>query len=205
MFSGTGQMDMNSKLGTCIYELCKDQKYRNIFEVGTWNGQGSTICVMNAIINKENSILYSLEADEIQFKNAVKFWENKQVGNKLNLLHGTLHKIMADTEHIKQHSNGIIPYYREHYFPEKNMLTANQIIDIDNISDIDIIILDGGEYSTKEDFNILLNKNPKVIILDDSNVYKCAGCREQLISDVNWNIYKEDLVDRNGWSIFIHK
>jgi len=79
MFEGDGQINMNGKLGNEIYNICKKEEYCNIFEVGTWNGQGSTICVMNAIINKPNSILYSIESDINQFRKAVDFWENKPI------------------------------------------------------------------------------------------------------------------------------
>jgi hypothetical protein len=202
-FSGRGQINMNSKFGQEIYEICKNDKYRNIFETGTWNGQGSTVCVMNAIINKENSILYSLEADKKQFKKAIEFWMDKSTKNKLNLMNGILHTKIADEDDIRKKSGGVIPFYNEHYIPEKNLLDPNNIINIEYIQNIDIIILDGGEYSTREDFNLLLAKNPKVIILDDCNVYKCKDIRKTLLEDENWNIYKENLNDRNGWSIFI--
>ncbi len=79
MFSGTGQINMDSNLGKEIYEICKNDTYRNIFETGTWNGQGSTVCVINAIINKENSVLYSLEADIGQFQKATEFWKASTV------------------------------------------------------------------------------------------------------------------------------
>jgi predicted O-methyltransferase YrrM len=92
MFSGTGQINMNSVFGNEIYKLCKRDNIRNIFEVGTWNGEGSTICVMNAIIEKyNNSILYSIEADSIQYSKAVNYWNNKDSKDKLVLLKGVLH------------------------------------------------------------------------------------------------------------------
>lgn len=205
MFEGDGQINMNGKLGNEIYNICKKEEYCNIFEVGTWNGQGSTICVMNAIINKPNSILYSIESDINQFRKAVDFWENKPIKNKLILISGTLHTNIANEKDVKNACNGIIPCYHEHYLFEKNFLIEDSVVNIDKIQNIDIIILDGGEYTTEGDFNILINKNPKVIILDDASVYKCKNIREQLLNDVNWVLYKEDLGDRHGWSIFFHK
>ena len=48
---------------------------------------------------------------------------------------------------------------KEHYIPEQNFLET-KLIDINNFKDVDIIILDGGEYTTKGDFNILINRKP---------------------------------------------
>jgi hypothetical protein len=203
--NGNGQINMNSDFGSCIYKICLDESLKNIFEVGSWNGQGSTVCVMNSIINKPNSKLYSIEANVDMFNNAVNFWNNFDVKGKLILLNGTLHNKIADINELNNIYNGNIPYFVEHYIPEKKILETSKVINIDNINNIDVIILDGGEYSTEEDFNILLKKNPKFICLDDVNVYKCKNIRSFLLENSNWSLYKENLDQRNGWSIFISK
>ena len=206
MFNGKGQINMNSLLGNEIYNICKNKNIKNIFEVGTWNGEGSTICVMNAICNKEtNSILYSLEADSIQYEKAQAFWRDKSVENNLVLLNGILHKEYALESEITATCGGYVPYINEHYIPEKKMLESNIVVDISSFQDIDVIILDGGEYTTRGDLNTLIKKNPKVIILDDTVVFKCHKIRNELLNDANWILFKENLHDRNGWCIFIHK
>lgn len=42
---------MNSNFGRCIFNICSDKTIRNIIEVWSWNGEGSTTCVMNGILN----------------------------------------------------------------------------------------------------------------------------------------------------------
>jgi hypothetical protein len=205
MFSGTGQINMSSLFGNEIYTLCKNNNIRNIIEVGTWNGQGSTICVMNAIIDKLNSKLYSLEADSNQYKKAIEFWSTKNTNGKLNLINAILHTEYASEVEIKAVCSGVIPYVNEHYIPEKNMLITNSVFNTDSISDIDAIILDGGEYTSYGDFLVLMKKHPRVIILDDVSVFKCKKIRTELIANNDWILYKENLHDRHGWSIFIHK
>jgi len=206
MFSGTGQINMNSILGNEIYRICKKESIKNIVEVGTWNGEGSTICVMNAIMEKQTpSILYSFEANAEQYSKAITFWSNKNINNKLVLLKGVLHRDYATEQEIKSEYNGIIPYVNEHYIPERSMLDTNNLIDISDLKDIDVIILDGGEYTTYGDYTALIKKDPKVIILDDVVVYKCRKIRKELLDNTNWKLLKEDLNDRHGWSIFINK
>ena len=201
--NGNGQINMNSDFGNLIYELCSNQHIQNIFEVGSWNGEGSTICIMNSIINKPNSVLYSLEANIDMYNKSVKFWSKFNTNNKLNLLNGTLHQKIADINELNKLYNNNIPYFNEHYIPEKKLLEISNVININDINNIDLIILDGGEYSSEEDFNILINKNPKVICLDDVNVYKCKKIRENLLNNNEWKLYKENLNQRHGWSIFI--
>jgi hypothetical protein len=205
MYSGVGQINMGSEFGKEIYNICLKSNINNIFEVGTWNGQGSTVCIMNAIIQKDNSKLYSLEADRYQYDRAKYFWDSKDTNNKLVLLSGVLHREYASENEVKEMYNGQIPCLYEHYIPERNMLQLNPLVNIDDISLIDVIVLDGGEYTTRGDLNVLMKKNPKVVILDDTNVYKCVNIRKEFLSNPEWKLYKESLTDRNGWSIFIHK
>jgi hypothetical protein len=205
MIIGKGQINMDSNFGKCIFKICSDNSIRNIFEVGTWNGQGSTTCVMNAIINKSNSKLYSLESNIDMYNQACNFWENYNTQNKLILICGTLHNKIADLNELNIVYNNNVPCYNEHYVPEKKLVENSPIINIEKINDIDVIILDGGEYTTDEDFNILLLKNPKYICLDDTNVYKCKNIRSKLLNDSNWQLFEENLNDRNGWSIFMCK
>jgi len=203
--NGNGQINMNSDFGNCIYRICLNESIQNIFEVGSWNGEGSTVCVMNSIINKPNSKLYSLEANLDMFNKALHFWSNFNTKDKLILLNGTLHNKIADLNELNKIYNNNIPYFVEHYIPEKKLLETSKLININNIDNIDVIILDGGEYSTEEDFKILINKNPKYICLDDVNVYKCKNIRQMLLDNSEWELYQENLNQRNGWTIFVSK
>lgn len=205
MFKGKGQINMNSQLGKEIYSIASLPHVKNIIEVGTWNGQGSTVCVMNAIINKTNSILYSIEANKEMYNKAVSFWNKYDTSKKLNLINGTLHnKIVSKNELMQWFNSNYVPYEKEHYIPEKKSLESN-LVNTDIFKDIDVIILDGGEYTTKEDFNILTKFKPSFIVMDDSAVYKCKDCRQILLDGPEYKIYSENLNERNGWSIFIKK
>lgn len=202
LFYGTGQINMDSDFGMCIYRICIDDSIRNIIEVGSWNGEGSTICVMNAIIDKPGSKLYSVECDPRMYQMARNFWSKYNTHERLVLMNGTLHNKVADLDMLNQLYNGNIPYYNEHYVPEKHMAENSPILDVENITDVDVIILDGGEYTSEEDFNVLIKKNPKFICLDDVNVYKCKNIRQQLLNDGNWQLFDENLGQRHGWSVF---
>lgn len=76
-FTGVGQINMNTQFGEYICKIASLNDVVNIFEVGTWNGQGSTVCLMNGIINKTNSNLYSIEANPQMYNQAISFWKEK--------------------------------------------------------------------------------------------------------------------------------
>jgi len=82
------------------------------------------------------------------------------------------------------------------YIPEIILLKNSEKTNIDNIENVDAIILNGGEYTTKGDFICLMKKNPKVIILDDTNVYKCKEIRQNLLRDSDWKLHKENQRER---------
>ena len=122
MIIGNGQINMNSKFGTCIFNICSDNTIRNIIEVGTWNGQGSTTCVMNGILKRSNSTLYSIEANSNMYNRAINFWKKYDTKKNLVLINGTLHNKIADLNELNILYNNNIPYYNEHYVSEKQMI-----------------------------------------------------------------------------------
>jgi hypothetical protein len=205
MFTGTGQINMNGNMGTQIYNICAMPNIKNIVEVGTWNGQGTTVCVMNAIIKKDNSMLYSIEAKPLKYNEAVSFWNKNNTLNKLKLLNGTLHRqISSKNEIMKFYNTTHIPYEKEHYIPEKKVIEESPLVDTSIFKDIDVIILDGGAYVSYGDFDVLKKFNPEYIILDDTGHghFKMFRIRNELLKSTDYKIYLENLNDRNGWTIF---
>jgi hypothetical protein len=78
-----------------------------------------------------------------------------------------------------------------------NMKKCKVFLRRPNIPDIfDVVLLDGGEYTTYFEFQILKNRC-KVLMLDDAFVDKCKLIVEELESDPSWKIiYKFNL--KNG-------
>lgn len=193
---------MDSELGNEIYNICRNLKYSITFEVGTQNGQSSTVCVMNAIHNRPNTKLYSLDMYLDQYNEAIDFWKDKDRYGRIDLMYGVLHHEILSEEILKEMYNGEIPLYTQNYLPEKQALFTAPLIDISNISNIDVMILNGGEYTTRGDYDVLKLKNPKAIILCLS-VHKCQDIRRELLEDNHWKLHKENLQEPNGWSIFL--
>ena len=68
----------------------------------------------------------------------------------------------------------------------------------------DVVLLDGGEYTTYFEYQILRNRT-KYLLLDDVEVEKCKRIRRELLNSSQWELIAEDLALRNGWSAFMAK
>lgn len=205
MFSGTGQINMNSTFGKEVYNMCKRENVKNIVEVGTWNGEGSTVCIMNALMEKENhSVLYSFEADKDNYNKAVQYWNNKDTKNKLSLINAVLHRECLEIEDVKKMYTNVNDFVLRFYLRERKLLHTNMLFDNSLLQNIDVILLDGAEYTTYGDYSVLIKKQPKVIMLDDTNVFKCKQIRAELLNNSEWKLLRENLNDRHGWSIFVN-
>lgn len=204
-YQGSGQINMNSPFGELVYDICRHPRIRNLIEVGTWNGQGTTVCVMNALVGKDSN-LYSIESDRNRYNEAVSFWSRYDTHGKLHLMHGVLHRNPIPDFRILGIAEGD-EMFVHHYTPEKRMMEDSSVplLTLEGVRDIDCVLLDGGEYTTDGDFSVLMRFDPKVIILDDTAIYKCRRIRAALLEDERYEARYDNLSDRNGAAIFVLK
>lgn len=66
--------------------------------------------------------------------------------------------------------------------------------------DIDLLLLDGGEWSTDEEFDIL-SPSANMIALDDTMRRKNQRQRDIMINSNDWEILVDDTEERNGFLI----
>jgi 16S rRNA A1518/A1519 N6-dimethyltransferase RsmA/KsgA/DIM1 with predicted DNA glycosylase/AP lyase activity len=72
---------------------------------------------------------------------------------------------------------------------------------------IDLLLLDGGEFTTFGDYKLLKNRC-KVIVIDDCNyevALKTAAIYSILKSDPAWECIADHRLNRNGWAAFRRK
>jgi hypothetical protein len=206
-----GQINIGSVSGDIITEMCKRDDVIDIVEIGTWNGMGSTLCVIKGI--KESKIsknFVSLELYEDMFREAL-----VNIGddiNFVNLLNGTIvsfedskwfdHSIIDKIINDGYDQMGISSAHSRLWYQKDmdNLKTANNVLSSmpDNI---DFLILDGGEYTTYPEW-LKLKDRTKIVALDDSNIFKCARIRDEILSSGEYITLYDNLSDRNGFSVF---
>jgi hypothetical protein len=206
----SGQINRNTAAGDFLYNLSLQTDINQIVEIGTWNGLGSTKCIMDAILNKKDKAnLITLEADQFMYFNAVNNWNNFSkinkidIKDKLKLIYGSilnenqlfnLEELKKDSSYINDWENWLIKDI------ENIKKCPNVLNEIPN--NIDLLVLDGGEFSTFQEFN-LLEERSKYIFCDDTSVFKCKKIREILINNFNYKILIDAPDQRNGFAAFV--
>jgi len=204
-----GQITKYTQAGIEIIKLLQEESgegIKTIVEVGTWNGRGSTLCILNGVCGSSIENFYSLECNKEKHLSAVDNLKS-YINETVHLLWGSI----VNPEYISSEE------YKSN-FPK--LLTSEMHrkwfeIDIQNCRGcphvleqlperIDLLVLDGGEYTTLNELEILLSRCSNYIILDDTKEDKCRECRNILLTHESWDeIYSLD--ERNGFSIFKKK
>ena len=205
-----GQVAKNTPFGNLIYRITSFPSYNTFLEVGTWKGNGTTRCIVDAIQKrikdeeKEKDIhFWSLEANEGFYKTAKDLWDPFHL-DYLHLMYGKLHENgLLKAEEIEQH-----PFFervRTHFdlWYEKDCEDYEKAPLIKDLPEqIDVLILDGGEFSGYADWLALKTKQPNVVCLDDTLVMKNEQVYRELKADPKWILTNEGN-DRLGWAIFV--
>jgi hypothetical protein len=192
-----GQMIENSERGKILMEILKGIKPTNVVEVGTWKGLGSTKCIIDSIDKGTNFI--SIESNYNFYRTAKNNLSNHL--DKVNLLYGT---IVTDKEINGFVSDKDLTEEQKKWLSEdlENLSKCENIIE-KIPSEIDFLLLDGGEFSTYPEWERLKGRT-KMVALDDIRELKTKQIYEELINDDNYELVIET-PDGNGFCVFIKK
>ncbi len=202
MLNQIGQITINSNLGNIIYNLCKENYIQNIVEIGTHNGLGSTKCIYDAIIesNKHDYLVYSIESNKDYYNLAKK---NLPELLNFNIILGRIIEITEIVDIDKYDDSFFYSSDRtiQKSWLEEDKINYNSISNVCNLlpSKIDLLILDGGEFSSFGEFNRLKDIS-NYTILDDTKSIKNFEVRNYIINSGLYNII-EDSCDRGGYMV----
>tara|TARA_R110000824_G_scaffold352906_3_gene540036 strand:+ start:217 stop:837 length:621 start_codon:yes stop_codon:yes gene_type:complete len=202
----SGQINGNTKFGQILYELSRNKKYTNYVEIGTWNGQGSTKCIMDGLLlRRDLSVLYSLETNKKFYDMAYNYWAPQLVTYrvpKLNLIYGRIveSEDISSVEEIQKYDEFDSRYLDWRAEDAKNYKDCKNVIE--KIPEtIDVLLLDGGEFTSYAEY-LALKDRTKLLVLDDSRVFKNKRVRSELMNNKDWKLLHDNLQDRNGVTIF---
>ena len=192
-----GQVKNNTLLANIINKLCIDKDNKTFLEIGTWNGYGSTKIFVTALINRTDTLFYSLECNKEKSEFARDLYKNYK---NIYILNETINNELPNDINI--------------IFPD--LLTNKQYsywnkVDVENIKQcklflerpdlpkmFDVIFLDGGEFTTYHEFQ-RLKTMCKYLLLDDTNTNKCLKIVDEIYNDkLKWKILVHDKNERNG-------
>lgn len=198
-FRVPGQIIPEGQVGKLLIKTIQEP-LKNIVEIGTWNGLGSTKCFLLGL--QDSTQFYTVESNREKVEVA-KQNLSSLIKPNVTFLWGSI----LTVEDIKQ---------PESVFPELSNSEFRRwhSVDMENISrspnvlsqlpmEIDFLLLDGGEFTTWYEFQILFSRCKKWIALDDVLVSKCKKIREYLKNHALWT-ETAYIPERNGFSLFKH-
>lgn len=208
-----GQVNRGSHFGEHIYKFSLYPEFKNYVEVGTWNGEGSTKCFMDALFGRfDDSCLYTVEANIEFYDQASKYWDTHTMlyrgpYDKLHLLYGRLIEVedLVSEEEVRAH-----PIFPQHPWLEWRNRNIKEYGECENIAaklpdEIDVLLLDGGQFSTRGEFDLLKDRS-KVVMLDDTNTFKTEKIRQEILENPDtWSILVDLPGDRHGFTIACKK
>jgi hypothetical protein len=192
-----GQIQKTTERGLIITNIIKEYKPKNIVEIGTWKGLGSTLCVIESIDYSVNFI--SIESN-YEFYNIAK--ENlKDYSKIVNLEYGRIIEISEIESFLKEVELDSI----QQQWLSDDINNFNKCNNIFNKlpENIDLLILDGGEFSSYKEWEKLKIKT-NIVILDDINVLKNKKVFHELSNDTTFQML--NITDEgNGLATFKRK
>jgi len=204
----TGQINFDCVQGHYIAQLLQmecGKRIETIVEIGTWNGLGSTLCILDGIKDRPYKSFHSLECNKEKLEQARKNLASYLVDDRVHLVWGTvvpreylslkvIESIFPDLKRASGESRKILEV------DIKNCLASPNVI-CDLPEKIDFLLLDGGDYTSLQEFIMLLPRCSAYIAMDDTRLEKCYKIREMLCEMPEWNeIYCSQ--ERNGFSVF---
>jgi hypothetical protein len=193
-----GQVSEKHQVGRWIRHLASLEENRSILEIGTWNGLGTSRMIVQGVSSRpdrESVEVIGLEANEKLYRKA-KF--NLRKFGFFQVIFGTL----VSQEQLDRSELTSL---------EKDWL-AQDIDDLKNAPfvlsriprRIDLLILDGGEFSTYTEFQLLKERVSKWIVLDDVNTRKCKRVLQELVAE-NLFLLVWSSPERNGTAVLLRK
>lgn len=196
-----GQIKINTPFGKYLYDLCvKHENIKTVVEIGTWYGMGSTECLIEGLKDskREGISFVSLETNNQMYNVAVESWKGK-LPEWAKLLHGSI----VDVVEMDADNLGFQHQDESNWFDEdKNALLScsNILSELPEI--IDLLFLDGGEFTTKAEFWKLKDR-ARIVVLDDTTMRKCKDIRSYVIDHpLEYVVILDDPSHRGGVMVF---
>ncbi len=209
----------NDELYNIIQAISASAEIRNVLEIGSSSGGGSTEAFVKGLEkNKNKPLMYCMEVSEVRYSALQKTYSSVDFVKCYNLSSIKVEDFPTVEEVIKFYKenktnlnnyplNEIIKWLEQDINYVKNSgVSENGIRKIkeeNNIDYFDLVLIDGSEFTG----NIELNEvyGAKIIILDDANSFKNYEAHQRLLKDENYILVHQNLNLRNGYSIFKKK
>jgi tRNA A58 N-methylase Trm61 len=192
-----GQIIISSERCELIIKTIQEHNCQKIVEIGTWKGMGSSLCILNSMTPTSEFI--TLESNKTFYEIAKNNLEPFQ--DKVKIIYGTIVSIDEVNSFV---SNLNLDKERQTWLNEDLLnleLCPNVLNEI--LTEIDFLLLDGGEFSTYREWEKLKSRN-KIVALDDIRETKTKQIYLELSKDNDYELIGSTS-EGNGFCVFIKK
>lgn len=191
-----GQVSETHEVGRWIKLLASLDEVSVIVEIGTWNGLGTSRLLGEGVKSRarpDSARVIGLEANQKLFLTAN---TNLKKFEFFSVIWGTIvTESQLDNKDLSDAEKGWILQDIEDLKSTPYVLDAIP-------EHIDLLILDGGEFSTWAEFQTLQHRVSKWIILDDTHTRKCKRILDEVRGSDNYSIiWTSD--ERNGTAVLL--
>ena len=199
-FMVSGQITKDSEIGRWLMLIASLSEVSTIVEIGTWNGQGSTKLLCLGVKQRPKR-----ERDKVQFHgyeiHPSMFKKARRMQTKSNFLHIHHGSIIQSSD---LDSQDLTTVERLWFDQDKRLIEKYPNVHHTVPNSIDLLVLDGGEFSTFAEFLTLRPRVVRWIVLDDTNVRKCKKIVDYLENDPAFDLVFESS-ERNGIAVYCRK
>ncbi len=193
-----GQVTKASKIGSWITFLSSLSTTKTVLDVGTWSGAGTTLCIAEGVSSRRNELLADVSVIGVELNEKFAAMAKRRLRKFpfIRIIQGTLvGSSQLDKESLSDEENAWLEN------DLRLMRNAPLVIDAIPLS-LDLVILDGGEFSTYAEFLELKERFAKWVVLDDVKTRKNRRVLEELRKDPAFALVAEE-DERNGTAIFV--
>lgn len=193
-----GQINPDMAFGALIKKIAGEPDVKSIVDIGAWNGLGTTRCLMEGIKDRTDAHVYSYENKKDFWQVAARNWQGN---DKVSVIYGRLTDRLMTPEEITTHRHfaNVKDHYDLWYADDVKCFKDSPLVAPPGT--IDFVVIDGGEFSTQGDWEVVSKYEPKYIGLDDTQVIKCSDIEAELDNNPKYEKIGSGK-DRNGWALF---
>jgi len=190
----SGQIDEKSLLGQWLSHLSGLPDIGTIVEIGTWNGRGSTRVIAKSV-QRSFKKFPDREVRVIGYEiNPAMHAKARRANSRFGFIEIILGSLI-EVHQLDQEL--LLPQEKIWLKEDQKFIEASQNVSSTVPERIDLLLLDGGEFSSFAEFKQLEDRIEKWLLLDDTHTRKCKSIVSNLERSKKFiNVFKSD--ERNG-------
>jgi hypothetical protein len=197
--SRTGQILGSDPLAVWLQAISTDPDVSRIVEIGAWEGKGSTRVFAESVLTR-------LDAGSVSVLSLEASKQRAQRARKRNAKFPFVQIIWGSIVTERDLDSNSLNSDESNWISDdiEALKDCPQVFGLIPLS-IDALFLDGGEFSTKKEYDLLANRVTKWLILDDTSTRKCFAIAKEIRTGGTPFQIIVDSSERNGFLIAVKK